>query len=162
MVYNGVSALAAFLLPVLAVKIGRKFTHMACLIIGGIGLILIFFIKDPQLLLLPMVCIGLAWASTLTMPYSILAGALPANKMGFYMGVFNFFIVIPQIFAAMILGFFVASVFNNQSIYALVVGGCSMIIAGLMNFIVTDKGEETAEEIVEEVMSSEQTPPSYI
>ncbi len=162
MVYNGVSALAAFLLPLLAAKIGRRFTHMICLIIGGIGLISIFFVKDHQLLLLPMICVGLAWASTLTMPYAILAGALPANKMGFYMGVFNFFIVIPQIVAAAILGFFVNHVFNNQSIYALVVGGTSMIIAGLMNFIVREKGDETAKEIIEEVMVSEQTPPSYI
>ncbi len=161
MVYNGVSALAAFLLPVLAAKIGRKFTHMICLITGGIGLILIFFIQDHQLLLLPMICVGLAWASTLTMPYSILAGALPANKMGFYMGVFNFFIVIPQILAAAILGFFVTNVFNNQSIYALVVGGISMIIAGLMNFIVKDKGDETSDEVIEEVMISEKTPPTY-
>ena len=162
MVYNGISALAAFLLPLLAAKIGRRFTHMICLIIGGIGLISIFFVKDHQLLLLPMICVGLAWASTLTMPYAILAGALPPNKMGFYMGVFNFFIVIPQIVAAAILGFFINHVFNNQSIYALVVGGVSMIIAGLMNFIVREKGNETAKEIVEEVMISEQTPPSYI
>lgn len=161
MVYNGVSALAAFLLPVLAAKIGRKFTHMFCLIMGGIGLILIFFIKDHQMLLLPMVCIGLAWASTLTMPYAILAGALPANKMGFYMGVFNFFIVIPQIVAAAILGFFVKNVFNEQSIYALVVGGVSMIIAGLMNFIVSDKGDESAEQMQDEIMATEKTPPTY-
>jgi len=162
MVYNGVSALAAFLLPLLAGKIGRRFTHMICLIIGGIGLISIFFVKDHQLLLLPMICVGLAWASTLTMPYAILAGALPPNKMGFYMGVFNFFIVIPQIVAAAILGFFVNHVFNNQSIYALVVGGISMVIAGLMNFIVREKGDETPKEIIEEVMVSEQTPASYI
>ncbi len=162
MVYNGISALAAFLLPLLAARIGRRFTHMICLIIGGIGLISIFFVKDHQLLLLPMICVGLAWASTLTMPYAILAGALPPNKMGFYMGVFNFFIVIPQIVAAAILGFFVNHVFNNQSIYALVVGGISMVIAGLANFIVREKGDETPEEIIEEVMASEQTPPSYI
>ena len=162
MVYNGVSALAAFLLPLLAAKIGRTFTHMTCLIIGGIGLIGIFFIQSPWILLLPMIAVGLAWASTLTMPYAILAGALPANKMGFYMGVFNFFIVIPQIIAAAILGFFVNHVFNNQSIYALVVGGISMIIAGLMNFIVKEKGDENAKEIIEEIMITEQTPPSYI
>ena len=109
-----------------------------------------------------MICVGLAWASTLTMPYAILAGALPPNKMCFYMGVFNFFIVIPQIVAAAILGFFVNHVFNNQSIYALVVGGVSMIIAGLLNFIVKEKGDESAKEIIEEVMITEQTPPSYI
>ena len=139
MVYNGVSAITAFLLPMLATKIGKKFTHMICLIIGGIGLISMLFIKDHQMLLLPMVGVGLAWSSTLTMPYSILAGALPPNKMGFYMGVFNFFIVIPQIVAAAILGYFVRNFFGNHSIYALVVGGSSMIIAGFLNFIVNDK-----------------------
>jgi maltose/moltooligosaccharide transporter len=162
MVYNGVSALAAFLLPLLAAKISRKLTHMISLIIGGIGLIAIFFIKDSQMLLIPMIGVGLAWASTLTMPYAILAGALPADKMGFYMGVFNFFIVIPQIVAAAILGFFVRDVFNEQSIYALVVGGVSMIIAGLLNFIVHEGKEETAEEIIDDVMQSEKSPTSYI
>ncbi len=139
MVYNGISALTAFLLPLLAKKIKRKYTHMLCLIIGGVGLVSILFIRDPVLLLVPMVGIGLAWSSTLTMPYAILAGALPAEKMGFYMGVFNFFIVIPQIIAAAILGFFVKTVFHDESIYALVVGGISMIIAGLLNFFVKDE-----------------------
>lgn len=162
MVYNGVSALAAFLLPILAARIGRRFTHMMALAIGGLGLISIFFIKDHQMLLLPMIAVGLAWASTLTMPYAILAGALPANKMGFYMGVFNFFIVIPQIVAAAILGFFVREVFNEQSIYALVIGGVSMIIGGLMNFIVKEGKEESAEEIIEDVVRSEQTPTTYL
>ena len=142
MVYNGISAIAAFLLPILAKRIGRKYTHMTCLVIGGIGLISMLFIKNQNLLLLPMVGVGLAWSSTLTMPYAILSGALPANKMGFYMGVFNFFIVIPQILAAAILGFFVKNLFNEESIYALVIGGVSMIIGGLMNFIVSDKNDE--------------------
>jgi maltose/moltooligosaccharide transporter len=141
MVYNGVSAIAAFLLPMLAKRIGRRYTHMISLIIGGVGLVSMFFITDPTLLLLPMIGVGLAWSSTLTMPYAILAGALPANKMGFYMGVFNFFIVIPQILAAAILGFFVRTVFDNQSIYALVVGGISMVLAGLLNTIVKDADE---------------------
>jgi maltose/moltooligosaccharide transporter len=161
MVYNGVSALAAFLLPVLAAKIGRRFTHMLCLVIGGIGLVSLFFIKDHQMLLIPMVAVGFAWASTLTMPYAILAGALPANKMGFYMGVFNFFIVIPQIVAAAILGFFVTNVFGGESIYALVVGGISMIIAGILNVIVNDKKDDAPHEIIEEIMESEKTPTTY-
>lgn len=142
MVYNGVSAIAAFLLPMLAKRIGRKYTHMVCLVIGGIGLVSMLFIKTPNGLLLPMIGVGLAWASTLTMPYAILSGALPANKMGFYMGVFNFFIVIPQILAAAILGFFVKSFFDGESIYALVIGGVSMIIGGIMNFMVIDKTDE--------------------
>ena len=132
MVYNGVSAIVAFLLPVLAKYIGKNITHLICLIIGGIGLISLFIIHDKMLLLLPMVGVGLAWASTLTMPYAILANALPPNKMGFYMGVFNFFIVIPQIVAAAILGFVIKHFFADQSIFALVTGGISMIIAGLL------------------------------
>lgn len=144
MVYSGVSAVTAFLLPWIAKSVGRKYTHMICLIIGGIGLISLFFIKDQWMLLLPMVGVGLAWSSTLTMPYAILAGALPPQKMGFYMGVFNFFIVIPQIVAAAILGFLVKELFESQSIYALVIGGVSMIIAGLLNVIVKDTDDTAA------------------
>jgi maltose/moltooligosaccharide transporter len=139
MVYNGVSAIIAFLLPVIAMRTIRKHTHMISLIVGGIGLVSLLFIKDEKLLLLPMIGVGLAWASTLTMPYSILAGALPAGKMGFYMGVFNFFIVIPQLIASAILGFMVKDLFNHQSVYALVVGGISMILGGILCFIINDK-----------------------
>ncbi len=141
MVYNGVSAITAFMLPMLAKKISRRMTHMICLVIGGIGLLSMIFIGSKELLLLPMIGVGLAWSSTLTMPYAILAGAIPANKMGFYMGVFNFFIVIPQIVAAAILGFFLKLFFHEEAIYALVIGGISMILAGLLNFIVQDKDD---------------------
>ncbi len=151
MVYNGISAIAAFLLPMLAAKISRRFTHLVCLILGGAGLISIFFIRDIHTLLVSMVFVGLAWASTLTMPYAILAGALPPNKMGFYMGVFNFFIVIPQILAAAILGFFVKNVFHDESVYALLVGGISMIIGGFMNVFVNEDHKETPEEITADI-----------
>jgi maltose/moltooligosaccharide transporter len=146
-VYSAVSAITAFLLPVLAKHIGRKYTHMVCLIIGGIGFLSLIFIKSHTLLLIPMVAVGLAWASTLTVPYAILAGALPPNKMGFFMGVFNFFIVIPQLIASAILGFVIKDFFHNQGIYALVIGGVSMIIAGFLNFIVRD-----SDMAVEEIM----------
>ena len=141
-VYSAVSAITAFLLPMLAKRIGRKYTHMLCLIIGGIGLLSLIFIKSHTMLLIPMVAVGLAWSSTLTMPYAILAGALPPNKMGFYMGVFNFFIVIPQLLASAILGFVIKDIFNEQGIYALVIGGVAMVIGGILNFIVKDKDEE--------------------
>ena len=137
-VYNGVSAITAFLLPLLARYISRRFTHLICLIIGGLGLISLQYIHSPAWLLLPMVAIGLAWSSTLTMPYAILAGALKPSKMGFYMGVFNFFIVIPQIFASIILGFVIKNYFADQGVYALLIGGISMVIAGLLNFMVND------------------------
>jgi maltose/moltooligosaccharide transporter len=141
-VYSAISAVAAFLLPLLAKKIGRKFTHLVCLIIGGIGLVSMIYIKSPQILLVPMIAIGLAWASTLTMPYAILAGALPPAKMGFYMGVFNFFIVIPQLVASFVMGFVIKDIFHEQAIYALVIGGICMAVGGIMNVIVVDKDEK--------------------
>ena len=113
-------------------------THLIALVIGGIGLISIYFISDPNLLLVSMIGVGIAWASILSMPYAMLSSILPANKMGYYMGVFNFFIVIPQIVAAGILGFLLKSFFGNISIYALIIGGISMIIAGLLCVFVQD------------------------
>lgn len=138
-VYNGFAAIVAFLLPVLAKRTNRKITHMICLIAGGLGLISIILFKTPEMLILSMLGIGLAWASILAMPYAILTGSLPADKMGTYMGIFNFFIVIPQIMAASILGFMVKSFFGGDSIYALVAGGISMLIAAILVLFVEDK-----------------------
>lgn len=139
--YSAFAALFAFLIPVLAKLTSRKVTHSISLISGALGLISFYFIKDPNLLLLSEIGIGLAWASILSMPYAILAGALPKDKMGFYMGIFNFFIVIPQIVAAAILGFFVKNFFGNQAIYALLLGGISMILAAILVIFVDDVDE---------------------
>jgi maltose/moltooligosaccharide transporter len=136
--YNGFAALAAFVLPVIARKTSRKFVHMIALVIGGISLASFYVITDPVMLLLSMVGVGLAWASILSMPYAILAGALPPAKMGVYMGIFNFFIVIPQIAAAGILGYIMHSFLNNEAINALLLGGCSMALSGLLALIVDD------------------------
>jgi len=140
-VYNGVAALVAFLLPVIAKKTSRKVTHLIALVLGGIGLISIYFISDPNMLLVSMIGVGIAWASILSMPYAMLSGALPAKKMGYFMGVFNFFIVIPQLVAATILGFMVKSLFNSQPVYALLVGGFSMILAGILTLRVKDTND---------------------
>ena len=140
-VYNGFAAIVAFLLPVVAKATNRRVTHMISLIAGGLGLVSIYFIKDPNLLIIPMVGIGIAWASILAMPYAILTGSLPGNKMGTYMGIFNFFIVIPQIMAASILGFFVTHLYNGQTIYALLTGGISMFIAAILILFVNDVDE---------------------
>lgn len=140
--YNIIAAAFAFLLPLLAKKTSRKFTHFLALVAGGIGLMSIYFISNPSpftIEWLPMIGVGIAWASILSVPYAMLSGALPASKMGYYMGVFNFFIVIPQLVAASILGFLVSHFFNNQPIYALVIGGVSMILAGLLSLTVNDK-----------------------
>lgn len=138
-VYNGVAAAVAFLLPLMAKYTNRKITHLIALVLGGLGLISIYFFNDSKLLLISMVGVGFAWASILSMPYAILTGALPSHKMGVYMGIFNFFIVIPQIVAASILGFFTRHIFDGHAIYALVLGGISMIFAGFLTLLVTDK-----------------------
>ncbi len=139
--YNIIAAAVAFLLPVLAKKTSRKFTHFLALVAGGLGLMSIYFISNPTAFTiewLPMIGVGIAWASILSIPYAMLSGCLPASKMGYYMGVFNFFIVIPQLVAASILGFLVSKFFDNQPVYALFVGGVSMILAGLLSLRVSD------------------------
>ncbi|MBN2275126.1 MAG: MFS transporter [Bacteroidales bacterium] len=138
-VYNGFAALMAFLLPVIAKMTNRRITHLIALTCGGLGLISFFFVKNPQYLIISEIGIGFAWASILAMPYAILTGALPAKKMGVYMGIFNFFIVIPQILAASILGAMVRHLFDGKAIYALILGGASMILAGIITLFVTDR-----------------------
>ncbi|MDK2910887.1 MAG: maltose/moltooligosaccharide transporter [Bacteroidales bacterium] len=135
-VYNGVSALYAFVLPLIARKLGRKRTHALSLTIGGLSLISIYFIKSPMMLLLPMMGIGIAWGSILSMPYAILAGSLPTHKMGIYMGIFNFFITIPQIINGVFGGPIVKRLFHSQAIYALIMAGIFMLIAAIsVNFV---------------------------
>lgn len=138
-VYNGFAAIMAFALVAMAKRTNRKTVHTISLIIGGLAFISFYVIKNPNILLISELGIGLAWASILAMPYAILAGSLPPEKMGVYMGIFNFFIVIPQITAAAILGFFVKNIFGGEAIYALLLGGASMIFGGLMVQFVEDK-----------------------
>jgi maltose/moltooligosaccharide transporter len=137
--YNGLSALFAFLFPPFAMATSRKTAHMVGLICGGLGLISIYFMPNKEMLLISMAGVGFAWASILTMPYAILAGALPPNKMGVYMGIFNFFIVIPQIVAAAILGYVLKNFFGGEAIYAMIVGGVSMLIAAALVVFVKDE-----------------------
>jgi maltose/moltooligosaccharide transporter len=135
--YNGFAAIMSFFLPVLARKTSRKTVHMISLVAGGLGLASIYVIQNPYLLIVSMLGVGLAWASILSMPYAILAGSLPARKMGIYMGIFNFFIVIPQITAAAILGYF-TQLFNGEAVYVLLLGGVSMFLAAVLTLIVKD------------------------
>lgn len=140
-VYNAISAIYAFFLPAIAKKLGRKRTHTVSLVIGGLGLISIYFAPDQNWLILSMVAIGIAWASILAMPYAILAGSIPAKKMGVYMGIFNFFIVIPQLAAASVLGLLLREFFGGEAIYGLVIGGVLMIVAGLATLAVDREAE---------------------
>ncbi|WP_462281317.1 MFS transporter [Salinivirga cyanobacteriivorans] len=139
-VYNGFAAVFAFFLMFLSRITTRKITHMISLLVGGLSYLAVFWIQDTSwLLLLPFVGIGLAWASILAIPYAILTGSLPQNKMGVYMGIFNFFLVIPQILAASLLGFMVKFWFDEKAIYALVLGGIALLLAAVSVLFVKDE-----------------------
>lgn len=142
-IYNGISAIYALMLPRIVKRIGQKNTHAISLIAGSIGMLSMFVIKDPQLLIYSMIGIGMAWASILAMPYAILAGSIPDGKMGVYMGIFNFFITIPQIVSAIVLGPIVAGLFDNHAIFALVMGGIMLLIAAISVRFVVEKQPST-------------------
>jgi maltose/moltooligosaccharide transporter len=138
-IYNGVAAIYAFALPWIARKTSRKTTHSLSLLAGAAGLLSVYFIKDATLLILPMIAIGIAWASILSMPYAILSGSLPPAKMGIYMGLFNFFITIPQIVNGVFSGPILKTFFGSQSIFALVISGISLLLAAAAVYFVEDK-----------------------
>ena len=140
--YSAVCFVFAFLLPGIAHAIGRKHTHSLCLIVGGIGLFSVASIHNKYVLLLTMVGVGIAWASTLAMPYSVLAGSLPKAKTGVYMGIFNFFIVTPEIIASLLFGWAMNHLLHNNRLTAVVAGGFFMIAAALLMQRVCDPGEE--------------------
>ncbi len=129
--YNGFAALAAIVIPRMARALGLRLAHLVNLWLGAAALISIQFFADPTWLLLPMVGIGFAWASILSIPYALLCDVLPAKKMGVYMGIFNFFIVIPQLVAVGSMGFLLEAVFGGQPIAMLALGGVSFIAAGV-------------------------------
>lgn len=130
-VYNLVATIFAFFITMIANRTSRKFVHIISLTAGGIGLMSMYFITDPQYLLISMVGVGLAWASILSVPYALLVDSLPPEKMGIYMGIFNFFIVFPQIINALIGGWIIHSFFADYAIYYVVFGGVLFILAAL-------------------------------
>ena len=130
--YNGCAALAAMVIPVLVKRVGVRVSHLINLWIGGAALLSFLFIRDPHWLLASMVGVGVAWASILSLPYVLLSDSVPANKMGLYMGLFNFFIVIPQLVAASVLGLLLKRLFGGAPVFALAIGGVSLLIAGVL------------------------------
>lgn len=139
--YNVVTFVFAFFLPLIAAKIGRKYTHMLCLLCGAAGLISVAFIHTPNMLFVSMTGVGIAWASILSMPYAMLGGCLPERKVGIYMGIFNFFIVLPEIIASLFFGWIMAHLLNNNRLLAVEIGGCMMILAALLALRVNEKDE---------------------
>lgn len=151
-IYSIVCFIIAFLLPKIAAATSRKTVHTISLVCGGLGLVSVYFIHDKWTLLATMVGVGIAWASILSMPYAILSGALPAARMGVYMGIFNFFIVIPEIVASLFFGRIIRAIFGENStiapVYMVIAGGVFMLIAaGLVTFV-TDVADRIPEEAV--------------
>ncbi len=138
--YNVVTFLFAFVLPFIARKLGRRITHSVCLLCGAIGLISVAFVENKYMLYGCMTGVGIAWASILSMPYAMLSGVLPENKVGVYMGIFNFFIVLPEIIASLGFGWVMRNVLNNDRLAAVQIGGVLMIIAALIcYFFINEK-----------------------
>ena len=150
--YNLFAIPFAFLLTPIAKSIGKKQTHALALFCGGLGLISMYFIKDIEMLWISMVGLGFAWASILAMPYAMLIDAIPQRKMGVYMGIFNFFIVMPQIVNGVFGGPIVKNLFGNMAIDYVVVGGvCMLIAAAVTMFLIKNDEDETPKEIAEEI-----------
>jgi len=132
---NIVTFLFALCLPFLAGKFGKKYTHTLCLLIGGAGLIATNFVSGPDsktMLFVVMACVGIAWSSILSMPYSMLSDCLPENKIGIYMGIFNFFIVLPEIIASLFFGSIMQNFLHNNRLLAVMIGGILLCTAGVI------------------------------
>ena len=151
--YNVVTFAFAFVLPSIADKLGRKTTHSLCLLIGALGLISVAFVHEKNMLFLCMTGVGIAWASILSMPYAMLGGVLPADKIGIYMGIFNFFIVLPEIMASLGFKWVMNNLLNNDRLLAVQCGGYLMILAALICFFfIKEKGSEVVgEALVDEL-----------
>jgi maltose/moltooligosaccharide transporter len=149
--YSVVTFLFALVLPSIADKLGRKLTHSLCLLIGALGMISVSWVTNRYMLYGSMTCVGIAWASILSMPYAMLSGSLPKDKVGIYMGIFNFFIVLPEIIASLGFGWLMKNVLNNDRLLAVEIGGGLMILAALICFIFIN--EKATEKENEELIS---------
>lgn len=142
-ILNLVTFAFSFSIPFLVGKLGKKLTHTTCLLIGGIGLISVNFIHEPWMLYISMSMVGIAWASILSMPYSMLAGAIPQEKMGIYMGIFNFFIVLPEIIASLFFGKIMTNYLGNDRLTAVLIGGVLLCLAGIVCALIVKESKST-------------------
>lgn len=140
--YSLITFLFAFVVPRISHVLSRKITHAICLFCGGIGLIGVWYISNKYMLFLSMTGVGIAWASILCMPYAILSTHIPAEKMGLFMGIFNFFIVLPEIIATLFFGYVLSHFLHNDKVLAVVLGGAVLLLAGLLMLRVDDHDKE--------------------
>jgi len=135
-ILNLVTFVFSFSLPFLVSKLGKKLTHTTCLLIGGLGLISVYYVQQPNLLYISMGLVGIAWASILSMPYSMLSSFIPVQKMGIYMGIFNFFRVLPEILASIFFGKIMSTYLHNDRLMAVQIGGFLLVLAGIVCAII--------------------------
>lgn len=140
-ILNLVTFLFAFSIPFWVGKLGKKLTHTACLLIGGLGLISVNFITEPWMLYISMSMVGIAWSSILSMPYSMLAGSIPQGKMGIYMGIFNFFIVLPEILASLFFGKIMENFLHNDRLIAVLIGGLLLVTAAIVCLLIVKENK---------------------
>lgn len=138
-IYNGISAILALMLPVLAKKLSKKITHAIALFAGGLSLLSFLIFENSDWLILPMIGVGIAWASILAMPYAMLANSIPPKKMGMYMGLFNMSITIPQIVSGIFTGLILKYLFSDNPVLCIVMAGVSLIIGGVLSFFIKEK-----------------------
>ena len=141
--YSGVTFIFSFALVALSRKVSRRTLHTACLLCGAAGLLSVSIIHDKYILFLSMTGVGIAWASILSMPYAMLSGALPPTRVGIYMGIFNFFIVLPEIAASLGFGWIMDHLLNGNRLAAVVAGGVFMLFAAIVTQWVQDSSDQT-------------------
>jgi maltose/moltooligosaccharide transporter len=144
-VRNGIAAIGALAIISVAAQLNRQILHATCLLLGAGGFAAMILTRDPALLWLPMVGVGIAWAAIVSVPYAILASSVPARKMGVYMGIFNIFIVVPQLLAATILGLLLRTFFNNEPIWAFAIAATSFTLAALAVLFVREAEDSVAQ-----------------
>lgn len=153
--YSVITFLFALVLPKIADKLGRKLTHTLCLFCGALGLISVAWVHDKNMLYLCMTGVGIAWASILSMPYAMVSGYLPKDKVGIYMGIFNFFIVLPEIIASLGFGWLMRNVLNNDRLLAVQIGGALMVVAGIICFLLVKENRREDKELATEIAIEE-------
>jgi maltose/moltooligosaccharide transporter len=144
--YSIIAFLFALVLPLVAQRLGRRLTHAVCLLCGAAGLICVGLVSQPFELFFCMVGVGIAWSSILSMPYAMLAGALPEDKIGVYMGIFNFFIVLPEIIASLFFGWIMQHILGNNRMLAVQLGGVMMILSGVICYFLVKEDQPAAKD----------------
>jgi len=156
--YSVVTFLFALILPAIADKLGRKLTHSLCLLCGALGLISVAWVQNKYMLYGCMTGIGIAWASILSMPYAMLSGVLPRDKVGIYMGIFNFFIVLPEIIASLGFGWLMKNVLHNDRMLAVQSGGILMILAAIICMLMIKENKKKVDETALEKLEINERP----